>query len=107
MHPLKAPFIKDTTKRSCLPASFANSLIANAGYYYDAAPWKYVPGPWLIKVVIPQSSLERYVAILGASDANQRGLAVYDSVDDYNVKPPRALALQFENGHAQGVPDHR
>jgi hypothetical protein len=45
--------------------------------------------------------IERYVAILGASDKNQRGLAVYDSIDKYNDRSlpmPQAFTLMFMGG---------
>ena len=79
------------------------SLQAAANDLYESAPWKYVPGPWLmlVSVKIGESrTIERFVCILGASDKARRGLAIYDSISDYQMRPPlpKALAFMFKDG---------
>lgn len=89
--------------RERMPAGTAESIMASIQYYYDKCPWTYVPGPWAIQITAFKGDTvysDRVAAILGCSDKNQRGLAIYRSFDDYMARPPlpKAVALMFSDG---------
>jgi hypothetical protein len=88
--------------------SLLTDILANVEYYAESSPWKYIPGPWLISVCIPEnkdlkiSRMEKFIVILGASDKNQRGIGIFSELNDYvnrsQYPMPRAISLMFENG---------
>ena len=88
-----------TLKSLQLSSTLKSSILKSIEYFYDKSPWKIIPGPWVIRIT--KANLDdRYCAILGCSDKNQRGLAIYTSLDDYQARPPlpKALALMFQGG---------
>lgn len=98
-----ASVAKRATSHQARLQGIVPSLQRAASDLFESAPWKYVPGPWVMFVSLEAGDarrIERYVAILGASDKMQRGLAIYDSFSDYQMRPPlpKALAFMFEGG---------
>lgn len=91
--------LKEVVRKNSLDVSLIDSILLDISYYYDSSPWKYVPGPWLMKLSTDRNP-DRFVAILGCSDKNQRGLAIYESVANYMARPPLPLALSllFQEG---------
>ena len=90
---------KSTLRKLKLSSTLTSSIFESIEYYHDKSPWKIIPGPWLIRIT-KEGLDDRYCAILGCSDKNQRGLAIYTSISDYLSRPPlpKALALMFQNG---------
>jgi hypothetical protein len=87
--------------KSKLPSGIVSSLADAADYLYDRAPWKYIPGPWVLAVQVHQPDgkiLERFVAIIGASNKNALGMAVYDSFENYVNDLSTAMSLIFRDG---------
>lgn len=104
MEPLNKSVISKAVSKLNLP-TLPESILTNVNYYFDASPWRYIPGPWLMRVVVtisPSEVIQRYVAILGASDKNQRGLGIFDNIVDYSSRGttpmPKALAVLFQEG---------
>jgi MYND finger len=93
---------KSVLKKLKLSSTLTSSIFESIEYYYDKSPWKVIPGPWIMRIT--KAGLDdRYCQILGCQDKNQRGLAIYASLDDVFVlgsaRPlPKALALMFQNG---------
>jgi hypothetical protein len=85
-----------TREVSCTPGAFYESLMDNGAYFHRAAPWKIVPGPWVLRVVF--SGLERFVVITGATWRENKGLLGYRSLDDYEAGPSKAcFAVKCEH----------
>ena len=91
-----------------LSSLMADNIIKYTNNYFESAPSSYIPGPWLIQVriIISESNIiECFVCIPGASDKNQRGLAIFDSVSDYSTRGstpmPKLLAVTFIGGSKQ------
>lgn len=67
---------------------FPDVLREIATIVYNAAPWKHIPGPWVMKVTVqiaPSKYITRYASIMGVSDKTNRGIMIFDSCEDYNA----------------------
>lgn len=68
----------------CQEDVFCASFLEAACYLGKAAPWKIVPGPWVMCVT--SGGFERYVVIGGATDKDKQAIHVFESLSSYAAK---------------------
>ncbi len=88
--------------------SFLTTLLVNAEKLRKYAPWKFIPGPWLLRVTVHCSDgpIERFAIIKGAANRVEPGIVIFSTIRDYEsfsnarmvlfMKPLREVFRQLE-----------
>lgn len=88
--------------------SFLSMMLLNAVKLRKSAPWKFIPGPWLLRVTVHCSDgpIERFAIIKGAANRVEPGIVIFNTIQEYQslsngrmvvfMQPLREVSRQLE-----------